>query len=85
MANLSIERPNAFIEYFNKSKYSVNASINKRDIFLARAREKDKKVKVLFIDKFKELFKTLNILYFEIVKLITKTKNLYTNYKNYKQ
>ena len=85
MANLSVERPDAPVEHSDESEHPVDAPTNRRDTLLARAREEDKKVKVLSIDKFKELLKTPNTLYSEIVKLVTKTKTLYINYKNYRQ
>src|ERR1700709_2057905 len=85
MANLLVERPDTPIEYSNKSKYPVNTPTNRRDTLLARAREEDKEVEVLSIDKFKELLKTPNTLYSKIIKLVTKTKTLYINYKNYRQ
>ena len=84
MANLLVERPDTPVEYSDKSKYPIDTPTNRRDILLARAREEDKEVEVLSIDKFKKLLKTPNTLYFEIVKLVTKTKTLYTNYKNYR-
>ena len=67
MANLFKEAvldqgPDTPIEYFNKSKYLINTSNQKRrDILLARAREKEED-KALFINKFKKLFKTFNLL-----------------------
>ena len=85
MANLSVERPDAPVEYPDECEHPVDVPTNRRDTLLARAREEDEEVEVLSTDEFKELLKTPNTLYSEIIKLITKTKTLYANCENYRQ
>jgi hypothetical protein len=86
MVNLADLGPDTPVEYSDKSEYPVDAP-GRRSTLLARAREEeeDNEAEALFKDKFKELLKNPNTLYIKVIKIMTNTRRLYTNCKNYRQ